>query len=181
MKYQFLYFVVLSTILIFSCSKEGAPEDGYFYASIDGPSWNGEFRIEGKAEELVGQAVITPSSDPEIPDVLLITYNDSEENIAVSISVPAEERKTELTDDHNVFGMSMASQVGGEEDVTLISKTLSMDITELKTTSGGVFGLNIPSTVVGNFTGVMIYEKYENGQRIEEVHTAHGDFKYYSH
>ncbi|MDX1478027.1 MAG: hypothetical protein R3301_10020 [Saprospiraceae bacterium] len=172
--------VVCITLLLAACSKEGTHVDSYFYASVNGPSWNGEFRIQARnMEEFPAQAVISPSGDPAIPDVLIMTYNDMVENLSVSIIIPAEKRLTELTDDHEVFGMGIVNGVNTSETIDLISKTLSMHVTKLNTRSGGFAGLNIPSEVFGNFEGVMIHERWDNGVRIEESHTVKGDFKFY--
>jgi hypothetical protein len=60
MKFHTLFIVVLAAVVFSACNKDQAPEDSYFYASIDGPSWNGEVRITGEMDDLVGQAVISP-------------------------------------------------------------------------------------------------------------------------
>lgn len=182
MKFEYLVFVLFGTVLLFACNVEKTPEDSYFYASIDGAFWNGEVKIQGESESLTSQALIQPSGNPDIPDILNIVYNDTHENISVNISVPAEERATELTDDHNHFGMTLTNEINtGNDQVMLVSKTLSMHISKLETKNSGIAGINAPSIIVGNFTGVMIFERFENGQTTEEVHTVQGDFEYYSY
>lgn len=178
------YLLLFLLAAFFACTvndnEEGLePEDSYFYSSLEGPSWSGEFTIEGDSSFTSSQAAITPSGDPDVPSVLFLTYNDPENGIGVTIRVPAEEGTTELTDDANVFGLGITNTSNPEEEIILSSKSVSFDITELKT-SDDFGGFKIPQVVVGNFTGVMIRERYEDGLVIEEAHTVKGDLKYFS-
>lgn len=178
------YLLLFLSIGLFSCSEDDfgdelGPEASYFYASLEGPSWNEEVTIMGDSMGISSQATITPSGDPEIPSVLFLNYNDPDNGIGVTIRVPAEERLTELTDGGSVFGIGITNTIFAEEEVILTSKSVSVDVTKLKT-SGDILGFKIPDVVIANFEGVMIRERYVDGQVIEEAHTVKGDFKYYS-
>jgi hypothetical protein len=76
--------------------------------------------------------------------------------------------------------MALTNEGGSGDEIILGSKSLSIDITKLKTSGNNVFGIKIPTVVVGNFTGVMIQEYIEEGEVIESAHTVQGDFEYYS-
>jgi len=180
MKYIKLLLIVLAAVMLQSCGEEGLQADSYFYVSVNGPSWNGEFTITGSSmNPIVASALISPSGDPGIPDVMIISYGEPGGGVWATMTIPGEKRLTELTDDHEFFGMGMGDGVATADEILLISKSVSMHITKLKTTTGGFLSFNIPSAVVGNYEGVMIHERWDMGVKIEESHTVKGDFKFY--
>ena len=162
-----------------SCGEEGSKADSYFRATVTGTSWNGSVNLVSTFSMPTAQALISDSGDPAIGDILFISYGEAFGQ-AVSITIPAEKRVTELTDDHEVFGMGLGDPNAGQDGVGLISETMSLDLKVLKKGNPGVFSFEIPTRIEGAFTGIMNYTYIDtSGNEVVEPHLVDGEFKFF--
>lgn len=166
-----LTVICILVLLLYSCSTTDSDEieNSHFYVSIDGPSMNGEFRIDedGDPSTLNFSGLIMPAHDDK-PAVAVLSFNDYE-GLVITIQVPGEERLTELTENHEFFGMVIGDT---KNEIILLSRSVSMYVTRLKNNSAGITEMR------ANFEGVMVHDYFEDGNRIEEAHTVKGDFAF---
>jgi hypothetical protein len=170
-----LMFIFLAIGLV-SCGGESGENAGqsssYFYASINGPSWNGEVDMvdTGNPIELTAVGLITPAEGGN-PETAILTFTNSQDGLVAHLFIPAETKLLELRDAFD-FGMSLTSSLAG---VILVSEAVSLDITEFERGGApGTIGFQGPTKVVGNFEGTMTYENPDTNQI--EIHTIKGDF-----
>lgn len=166
----------LGVLFLLSCNNDdNVVKRTYIDFTVAGPSMNGVFSIEQDEDpnQLEASALYTAATS-EDPSVVIITFNDYL-GLGVSMILPGEKRLTELTDDHEIFGMSISSQA---DEITLISKTLSMDVTLLNLETSSIISFNLIDEMKGNFTGIMVYKYLDNGEEIEEAHIVEGKFEY---
>lgn len=163
--------ISILVLLLFSCSTTDSDEVevSHFYASINGPSMNGEIRIDDDEDPstLNFSGLIVPAHDDK-PAVAVLSFNDYE-GLVITIQVPGEERLTELTENHEFFGMVIGDT---NNEINLLSRSVSIHVTRLKNNSAGITEMR------ANFEGVMVHDYFEDGNRIEEEHTVKGDFAF---
>lgn len=160
--------LVVSAFIGISCGTTDSDEKkgSHFYVSIDGPSMNGEYNIdEGDGSTLNFTGLVYPATE-DTPEIVILTFNNYN-GLSVTFQVPAEERLTELTDNHQHFGMGITNT---QEEIILFSKTVSIHVTLLDSNNFGI------TEMEANFEGVMAYKYFEDGNEIEEAHTVKGDF-----
>lgn len=156
---------LISILIGISCGTTDSDEkkSPHFYVSIDGPSMNGEYTIdEGDGSTLNFTGLVYPATE-DAPEIVILSFNNYN-GLSVTVQVPAEERLTELTDNHQHFGMGITNT---QEEILLISKTVSIHVTLLEIKNNGI------TEMEANFEGVMVYKKNDG---TEESHTAKGDF-----
>lgn len=165
-------FLTLVMVGLLSCNNDdNVVKRTYIEFLVAGPSMNGKYIIEedGDINQLEATALYTPETSVD-PSIVILTYQDYN-GLQVNMVVPGQEGTTILTDEDDHFGMNIVSQ---DNNISLISTNLTMEITRLKTETSFI-GLSLVDEMRGKFIGSMVFE---NNEGEKEIHEVEGDFEF---
>ncbi len=170
----FLVFSLFTAfILVFaSCSKlDTNPKGSFINFALSGSLLNGDFEI--KKMDVINDydkatGYILPASE-SVSETALINYQDHDQGLSVNLVFPAEKKLFEMqyNDSYHISVTDLSS------NTILVSKTVSMNVSEFKKTGTGILA---KMSATGNFNGIMVFVDVATGQ--EYSHTITGKFEF---
>ena len=170
---SFIFSVFAVFMFVFAgCSKSDINEKGSFINfALSGSLLSGDFEI--KKMDVISDydkatGYIFPASE-SVSETALINYQDHDQGLSVNLVFPAEKKLFEMqyNDSYHISVTDLNS------NTILVSKTVSMNVSEFKKTGTGILA---KMSATGNFNGIMVFVDVATGQ--EYSHTITGKFEF---
>ncbi len=164
----FIVFIVVFA----SCSKSDiSPKGSFINFALSGSHFNGDFEI--KKTDLISDydkaTGYILSATEGLSETALINYQDHDQGLSVNLIFPAEKKLFEMQY-NDIYYLSVTDLISSK---ILVSKTVSMNVSEIQKTGTGILNKMSAS---GNFNGIMVYVDVATGQ--EYPHTISGKFEF---
>ncbi|WP_372948688.1 hypothetical protein [Mariniphaga sp.] len=170
--YSFVLTLVTLLIVLTSCSKlDTNPKGSFINFALSGSLLNGDFEIkkmDGISDYDKATGYILPASE-SVSETALINYQDHDQGLSINLVFPAEKKLFEMqyNDSYHISVTDLSS------NTILVSKTVSMNVSEFKKTGTGILA---KMSATGNFNGIMVFVDAATGQ--EYSHTLSGKFEF---
>jgi len=174
--------ILLACFALTACTEDSQNSESYIQFALEGPTWSGDIKLMEDDDPAIINVtgLIYPPDQTRTQETSIITFQDMEQGIAVTLFAPAKKglavMREEIAGD---FPWSL-SMIRNSDGVVLASQEVSLNISEFETGSGSFLQGKSIKKAIGNFDGVMIYRtgQYgDEGAEITEAHTISGDFK----
>ncbi|SDI08484.1 hypothetical protein SAMN04489796_1076 [Winogradskyella thalassocola] len=161
-----------------SCSKNNDNSDDdiqqsiYINYSVTGNQVNNTFNIVTDIfsnPSVIAVANIFPESNSQTLKKAVIVYNDINQSINASLSIPARTGLTEVLDGHTDFDLLF-----GFSDLELGLEAKSISVEVLQIEHNDIYATSIK----GSFQGIAVDKVNINGDEIEETYIVDGEFEY---
>ncbi|MCA1761079.1 MAG: hypothetical protein LC658_15030 [Bacteroidales bacterium] len=169
----FIFSTFVAFLLVFSsCSKSDiSPKGSFINFALSGSLLNGDFEIKkmdviSDYDKATGYIL---SASEDLSETALINYQDHDQGLSVNLVFPAEKKLFEMQY-NDIYYISVTDL---NSNTILVSKTVSMNVSDLKKTGTGVLS---KMSAKGNFNGIMVYVDAATGQ--EYSHTLSGKFEF---
>ena len=178
MRNWILLIIILGGISAPACQKDDDIKKGhsFIYYSLNGASFNGEFRID--VDKTVNEISVVAgfvNGNEDRPDAVVMTFTDNTTSRLIYLTLPAEKTGPVLMDDSSIFNMGIYDGLTGWSLSSGVENTahgVSVNITKFEQTTAVV---PIVTLMEANFEGIM---SYTNEMGIVELHTVKGDLLY---
>ncbi|WP_418639283.1 hypothetical protein [Winogradskyella sp.] len=170
--------LLLLSLVTMSCSKNNDDSNNssqqliYINYSVTGNQVNDTFNIVTdniSDPSVIAVANIFPESNSQTLKKAVIVYNDINQSINASLSIPARTGLTEVLDGHTDFDLLFGFN---DLELGLEAKSISVEVLQIEHNDIYV------TSIKGSFQGIAVDKVNINGDEIEETYIVDGEFEY---